>query len=190
MIKKVLLMTLVCLLCFCGSERNDVKRLMEEGIEVIVNPLKLSKNDKKKSPLILEEEFTIDLEDEGIAALGLTDVRGFDVDSQENIYVFKPEIFDGNLVYKFARNGNFLFSFAPKGQGPEELGRPMFQKINALDELPVTDFNDKKIKVFNSEGKLIKEIFIDSRLGSMGSIEASPLFICLVCCRRFTFFWM
>jgi hypothetical protein len=99
---------------FCVRTPTDAEKTIEGGIEVVTNPHNL---DPKEPLFSLEEEFVIDLEEEEMAALGLTDVWGFDVDSEESIYIYKPPMSDGDRILKFDRNGDFLFSFAPPGQG-------------------------------------------------------------------------
>ncbi len=152
---------------FCVRIPTDAEKIIEDGIEVVINPHNL---DLKEPLFSLEEEFVIDLEEEEMAALGLTDVWGFDVDSKESIYIYKPPMSEGDRVLKFDRNGDFRFSFAPPGQGPGEIQRPSYQKMNSRDLLPVPDLGQSKIVIFDTEGKTIDEIRVRGFSGSLGSM--------------------
>jgi len=164
---KICLLCLLLALSFCVRTPTGAEKIIEGGIEVVINPYNL---DPKEPLFSLEEEFVIDLEEEEMAALGLTDVWGFDVDSKESIYIYKPPISDGDRILKFDRNGDFLFSFAPPGQGPGEIQRPSYQKMNSRDLLPVPDLGQSKIVIFDTEGKTIDEIRVRGFPGSLGSL--------------------
>ena len=73
----------------CGPKSDKIEQIWEGGIEVIINHPEPYKIEGEPSKLILEEEFTIDTENEEIAKIGLIDIWGFTVDSEENIYLFK-----------------------------------------------------------------------------------------------------
>lgn len=130
---------------------------MEDGVEVIVNYLEPYKIKGEPSTLHLEEEFTIDTEKEEIAELGLTDIRGFDVDSEENIYIFMPPLSKENLIYKFDRDGNFITSFGRRGQGPGEIQYAYYQRITMDNEIPIVDGRGLKLLFFDKDGNLLKE---------------------------------
>lgn len=169
-IKILLLLFLISSICFCTQTQGKVERMDEDGVEVIVNREEPYLLDKRSEILSLEEELSIDLEDENIAAFGLTRVWGFDADSEGNIYLFKPPMSQGDLVYKFDPKGQFLLSFAPQGQGPGEIQMPAFHKINGKDEILIRDVGSSKIFVFEKNGKLIDEIKLDLFFGSMGNM--------------------
>lgn len=169
--KKYLVLTfLLCFFCVCGHKEYDVKRITEDGIDVIINRNEPYLVEGTPKTLSLKEHFIIDLERNDITALGLTDVWGFDVDSQRNICFFKPPFSQGDLIYKFDQNGHFVSSFAPRGQGPGELQFPFFQKFNVQDELPITDSSSNKIKVFHTDGTIVKTIDLGVDVGFMGNM--------------------
>ena len=157
-------------LSFCVQTQNKVEKSMENGVEVIVNHLEPYKIKGELTALTLKEEFTIDLEKENIAAIGLTDIWGFDVNSEGDIFLFKPPTTQGDLVFRFNQKGNFISSFARRGQGPGEVENPSYQKINNQDELPITNPGKSEIIIFNKDGNLIKEIHIDLFIGFMGNM--------------------
>ena len=127
-------------------------------MEVIVNHLEPYKIEGEPSNLVLEEKFTIDTERDEIVELGLTDIWGFDVDSEANIYLLHLQSKE-NCIFKFDKEGNFISSFGRKGQGPGEMQYPIFfQVIN--NELAVT--NPTKVVFFSDNGKFLKEISKDA----------------------------
>lgn len=161
------LLFLILLMSFCSRTPAGVERVIEDGTEVLINPVEV----QNRSPLFsLLEEFVFDLEEDEIAALGLTDIWGFDVDSQDSIYLFKPPMSEGERILKFDRNGGFLFSFAPPGQGPGELQRPSYQRMISGDVLPVSDMAQSKILFFDQEGHTIEERRLEGFPASLGSL--------------------
>ena len=94
---------------------------MKDGVEIVLNRIEPYSIKGELSTFTLEEEFSIDTEDDKIAELGLTDIGGyFDADSNGNVYLVNPK---GNesIIFQFDRDGNFISSFSRRGQGPGEL---------------------------------------------------------------------
>jgi hypothetical protein len=79
--KRVCLILILCLFIFCGPEQERVEKIVENGAEVIVNHLEPYRIKDQSSSLYLEEEISIDPEDDSIAALGLTDILALTADS-------------------------------------------------------------------------------------------------------------
>jgi hypothetical protein len=161
---------LFCFLCACSDNTTDAEWIREDGIDVVVNRNEPYIVEGRTETLSLKEELFIDLEADDLAAQGLTDVWGFDVDSNRNIYFFKNPTSEGYLVYKFDPSGRFLSSFALRGQGPGEVQMPSFQKFNARDELPITDSGINTIKMFDTEGSIVKSIDLGVHVGFMGNM--------------------
>lgn len=65
---------------------------MEDGVEVIVNHLESYNIEGEPNALHLEEEFVIGLERDDLAEIGITDIGGFDVDSEGNIFFGALEV--------------------------------------------------------------------------------------------------
>ncbi len=168
--KNLSLILALLLLSFCTQTKDKVEKIIEDGVEVIVNHLEPYKIKGELTTLTLKEEFTIDLEKEEIAAIGLTDIWGFDVNSEGDIYLFKPITSQGDLVYRFDPKGNFISSFAHRGQGPGEVENPSYQKISKHNELPITYPSRSKIMIFNKDGNLVKEINMDLYIGYFGNM--------------------
>jgi hypothetical protein len=161
---------LFCFLCACSDDTNEAEWIREDGIAIVVNRNEPYIVEGKTESLSLKEDFIIDLEADDLAVHGLTDVWGFDVDSNRNIYFFKNPTSEGYLVYKFDPAGRFLSSFALHGQGPGEVQMPSFQKFNARDELPITDSGINTVKMFNPEGVIVDTIELGVHVGFMGNM--------------------
>lgn len=165
--KKIIYLALIItiLLC-CVHKQEKVERIIEDGVEVVVNHIEPYKIKGEPSTFHLEEEFTIDTGRDEIAEIGVTDIEDFDVDSQGNIYFFQKRESDENLVYKFDKNANFVTTFGKKGQGPGEIEYPLYQYITPKGEIPIQDGNRLKLYIFDRNGTLIKENRLDSESAS------------------------
>lgn len=156
---------------FCSPAPNAVHKIKEDDVEVVINHMEPYQIQGEPSSLLIKERFVIDLEDEHLAALGLTDVYGFDVNSEGDIYFFRPPLSQaGDLVFRFNCHGEFVSSFLPRGEGPGEIQFPSFQKINHQDELPITDAARSKIRFFDKEGQQIRELPVEIFIGTMGNM--------------------
>ncbi|NIO48959.1 MAG: 6-bladed beta-propeller [Candidatus Aminicenantes bacterium] len=170
----ILLFSTFMMFVSCGQKQEKVEKIMEDGVEVVLNHLEPYKIKGEPSHLNLDEELIIDFEKEEFTELGMTDVLGFDVDSDGNIY-FLISRSTKNFIFKFDDNGNFLFSFGRKGQGPGELGLSRYFAVNELDQIVVTDFGRKKLHVFERNGDLIKEISLASNYRRAGLLRSGKI---------------
>lgn len=106
-----------------------------------------------------DEEFTIDFEKENIAALGISDIRGFDIDSEGAIYLSNYIRGSGDCIFKFTGNGNFITSFGRKGQGPGEFHQ--YAKdlcINEQDLIQTFAPRKHSLIIYSKDRRLVKEI--------------------------------
>jgi len=145
---------------FCTPKGEKPEKIMENGVEVVVNHLEPYKIKGESTTFSLKKEFTIDTERNDIAELGLVDVDSFAVDIEGNIYILSPRSGE-KVIFKFNRNGNFDMSFGQKGQGPGEVQWPTSIRIHLQKEIAVTDSHHKFL-IFSSEGELIRETGIVS----------------------------
>ncbi len=164
--KTVYLLLVMIFFYSCTSKSETPERIMEDGVEVVLNRLEPYIIKGESITFSLEREFSIDTENDEIAELGLTDLGVyFDVDSKGNICLNSYENTDG-MIFQFDRRGNFVRSFGRKGQGPGELqGRnyvSLYLTANRNDNIIVSDFGNKLV-VFDKNGKMIEERKIDSR---------------------------
>jgi len=170
--KKLIYLVLILTLFFsCGKKQAKVERIIEDGVEVIVNHVEPYQVKGEPSNLILEKVFSFDTEKDDIAATGLTDIYRFDVDSEGNIYFLIPPAGQGNLIYKFDRNGNFMTSFARRGQGPYELEYPHYMRIINRDEILIIDPPKRKFYIFSKDGTPVKESLINKGIDNVIPLE-------------------
>lgn len=160
--KRIIYLVLILFFFFnCGPKQDEVVKIAEDGVEVVVNHLEPYKIKGELSHMNLDREFIIDFEKQELAELGMTDILGFDIDSDGKIYfLISRSIKD--FIFKFDAKGNFLFSFGRKGQGPGELELPRYFVVNEMDQIVVTDFDRKKLFFFEKNGDFIKEIALAS----------------------------
>jgi len=169
--KIILLISALALLIYCGPKQEEVERIMEDGVEVVINHLEPYKINGETTSLTLEKEFTIDLEEDVIVERGLTEPNaGVDVDSKGNIYLFQQPKGDNHFVFKFDRDGNYVTSFGRKGQGPGELQYAWYMRVTNLDEIAITAINERKLIIFDNNGE-----FKEAKALNPGIIEAFPL---------------
>lgn len=142
----------------CSKQQEKVERIMEDGVEVVINHLEPYKIKGEPSSLHLEEEFSIDTEDDSILTLGLTDIMAINVDPNGNLYLWNSFTTKENLVYKFDSKGNFQKSFLKRGQGPEEVQSPTLPIVTESGEFVITDYFPRKLFFFDFDGSVIKEV--------------------------------
>jgi len=150
---------------------------MEDGVEVILNRIEPYKIPGAPSTLTLGEEFTIDIESDEIAELGLTDIWAVNVDSGGNVYLWTPPLTKGDLIFKFDSSGNFLTSFLKRGQGPGEIQSPTFPIITERDNFIVADYFPRKLLFLSLEGELVREIPFKSQIEAAYALENGNYFV-------------
>ncbi len=155
----------ILFLSYCSSPESKVSRFFENGIEVLLNR---NISQDELNPFKLEVIFSIDTEDEDTLDFGLTDIWGFDVSPEGDIFVYHPPGSQGNLIFRFDKSGEPVLSFGKKGQGPGEIQWPLFQKINRNNEISVLDRGGQKILLFDKNGKLKQEIKPVKRISGSG----------------------
>ena len=131
------------LLCFtfflsCGPKQNKVEKIVEDGVEVVINHLEPYKVEGIEATLILEQEMIIDTESNEIVETGLVDMEAFDVDKAGNLYIILWTS-NENFVYKFDNRGKFVKSFVRRGQGPGEIEWGGSVKFISDNELMIID---------------------------------------------------
>jgi hypothetical protein len=89
--KKIFLFGLIVYSLFsCKSRQDNVDLTREDGVEIVLNHQKPYILLGEPSTLTLQKLFSIDTEDDSIAAKGATDVFSFAVDQTGNIYLLRP----------------------------------------------------------------------------------------------------
>jgi len=155
--KSAILTIILFLFFFCSPKGEKVERIIEDGVEVVINHREPYELKGESSTLTLEEELIIDTEREDLAEVGIGEFPAFDVDSSGNIYLWtqrSPE----NFIFKFDKNGNFLKSFGRVGQGPGEMQFVVGVSINRDDEIMITESRRSKLITLDTDG-----IFVDEK---------------------------
>ncbi|MEA2006143.1 MAG: 6-bladed beta-propeller [Acidobacteriota bacterium] len=154
-------------LCFsiltlsCVKEPSKIDKKIENGVEVIINHIEPYKIKGEPYTFSLEEELAISQEREDLVKKGMMSMGEFDVDSKGNIYVVGWKN-DDNFIFKLDREGNFVISFARRGQGPGELEMPTWPGILG-DKIFISD-RGKKIVIYDKNGKLLEEKYFKSKV--------------------------
>lgn len=159
--KAICLICLFCSLLYCGSKQTDVERIIEDGVEVVLNHQKPYKLANVPSSLKLEKIFSIDSEDDITAEQGITDIYSFDVDSAGSIFLMRPPTSQGDLVYIFSSEGKLQSTFGEFGQGPFELEYPDGIAITSNDEVWIQESPKNKFHVFSNKGEGIYDKILD-----------------------------
>jgi hypothetical protein len=158
--KIIYLALLLTMFLNCVHKQEKVDKIIEDGVEVILNHIDPYKIKTESVAFNLEEIFTIDTENFELARIGLTDIRCFDVDSKGNIYFLKFKSSTGDNIIKFDKNGKYITSFGSTGQGPGEFQYPFHLEVDKQDHIVVTDQARLKLMIFNGDGRLTKDINI------------------------------
>jgi hypothetical protein len=146
----------------CGADQTQVEIISEEGVDVVLNQLKPHRVEGEASDLTFEELFSIDTEDAKILETGLTDIETFDVDSAGNIYAISWRS-NGDYIYKFDPQGNFVTSFARRGDGPGEMMFGGTVQVWSDTTLMAKDPTLTKFQTFSLDGEFLREMPLKER---------------------------
>jgi len=169
--KKLLGLFLVFLFLYsCGPKQDEVERIIENGVEVVINHLEPYKIKGEPNTLHLEEEFKIDLQSDDIAEIGLTTISDFVVDSKGNLYFLNMRSSE-DVIFQFDRNGSFVDSYVRKGQGPGEIQFSYYLRINIQDEIIIADPMSRKLLILSKDGDVIRETRLGSNINGVFPLE-------------------
>ncbi len=157
--KKLINLILILLIfSYYAPKQKKVERIIEDGVEVIVNHSEPYQIKGEPTTFTLEEEFTIDAERADLAELGISSIYEYDVDSEGNIY-FESR----GLILKFDNAGKFIQTIGRKGQGPGEHQRVAGLRITKSDAISFYDSGNVKFLLFNADGTFKEEKKISAR---------------------------
>ena len=155
--KKAALLVLILFLLFsCGPKQEKVERIIEDGVEVVINHLEPYKIGDASS-FNLEEVFNIDTERDEIANLGIADIQGFGVNSVGEILILRTYSGEGDFIFKFDRNGEFIKSFGPFGEGPGEFQSPLHIALDSEDNIVIIDSGRPILLKYDKDGAFIND---------------------------------
>lgn len=156
------LVIVLILFYFCGPKEEKaekVEKIIEDGVEVIVNRLEPYKIEREPTTFSIEEESVIDTESEDLAELGIGSIDEYDVDAESNIYFASNE-----QLFKFDKRGNFIRAIGQKGQGPGEHQSISGLRIMNSGEISFYDSGNVKFLLFYRDGTLKDEIKMTARI--------------------------
>ena len=81
-------------------------------------------------------------------------------DPQGNLYISDGYV--NSRVAKYDKNGDWVKSFGMPGKGPGELNTPHGIAADAQGNIYVADRANKRIQVFDGDGKVLREIHMDA----------------------------
>lgn len=155
--RKNLILAILLIIAFgCSPKTPQVEKIMEDGVEVLINHLEPYTLSGEKTIIALENECVIDLEDPAISDIGLYDINVFGVDSDRNIYLMAMQT-ETDHIFKFTQDGDFIKAFGNNGSGPGELSRPLHLWVMSNNEIFVADAGNTKLAYYDSEGSLLRE---------------------------------
>ena len=105
---------------------------------------------------------------------GPTDI-GWDAD--DNIYVSDGYV--NSRVAKFDKHGNWIKSWGTYGTGPGQLRLPHNMQVDRDGNVYVADRSNNRIQVFNSDGDLLRIMYLDApydktRQPVLGNLNPNP----------------
>jgi len=159
----------------CGPQYEKVDKIMEDGVEVVLNHIEPYKIRGESGNLLLEREFSIDTENEDMLKIGLTDIETFDVDQDGNIFVIRWRSTE-NYLFKFDSKGNFIKSFMRFGQGPGEIEWGGTVLLNPQGEVMAKDPSKRKFLVYDRDGNFLRETHME-KIYSLIPLENGKYFI-------------
>lgn len=155
--KKLSFVLLIGLFVSCGGRGPRVDKVMEGGVEVILNHLEPYKLKGVPSRMSLEAETVIDFERKEYGELGLKEPSFAEADGVGNIYVVEWYQDSQFYIYKFNPRGGFLKKFGRKGQGPGELQSVSALMVKKDGHIQVSDRDAGKLVEFDADGDLVSE---------------------------------
>jgi hypothetical protein len=160
--RRILALFCLTILLICCGKQERVDRVVENGVEVVRNKLRPYQIEDSPRNLQVDKKVLINFQGEEITKLGIADIRGFDLDSEGNIYI---SVFRGEYcLHEFDPEGRFIMSFARKGQGPGEMPIAKSLNVNDRNEILVHDIAKQKLVIFDDGGRLLKEIELPPRV--------------------------
>lgn len=154
--KFIIPLLIVLIAVYCGPKHEKVDRIIEDGVEVVLNHLEPYQIGDMSS-FSLEEIFKIDTEEDEIVNLGIADIRGFEVNSVGEIFILRTIKGEGDFIFKFDRSGKFVKSFGPQGQGPGEFQNPHHIASDSEDNIVILDSGRPILIKYDKDGVFINE---------------------------------
>ena len=154
--KLICLVFILSLFSYCGPKQDKVERIIEDGVEVVINHLEPYQTGNISS-FNLEEIFKIDTEEDEIVNLGIADILGFEVGSEGEIFILRAYKGEGDFIFKFDSSGKFVKSFGPQGEGPGEFRNPRHIALDREDNIVIIDFGRAILLKYDKDGVFVND---------------------------------
>ncbi len=152
--KTMYLILITLILSYCGTQQEKVDKIIEDGVEVVINHLEPYQIGNISS-FTLEEILKIDTEEDKISNLGIADIFGFEVSSVGEIFILRAYKGEGDFIFKFDRDGEFVKSFGPQGQGPGEFQNPHHIALDSEDNIVIIDLARGPLLKYDKDGTFL-----------------------------------
>jgi hypothetical protein len=150
--KHITLILILLVFSYCAPKQKKVERIIEDGVEVIVNHSEPYQIRGEPSTFTLEKEFVIDTEREDLAELGIGTINSWDVNPDSDIYLASR-----GQIFKFDKKGNFAKTIGQKGQGPGDFQSIRELRITSSGELSFYDYGNVKYMFLTPDGTFKEE---------------------------------
>jgi hypothetical protein len=147
----------IVLLLSCSGKEPQVDRIIEDGVEIVLNHKNPYLLGGKPVSFRLEEELRINFLKSEFADLGLAWPAEAHADSKGNIFVLDRYRKSKYFISKFSKSGAFAKSIGRVGQGPGEIQSVVSMGVDSQDNVWVCSPDDKRIVFYNGEGEMVKE---------------------------------
>ena len=154
--KRILWIFVILLFTSLCTQRSGIEKTIENGVEIVINKIEPYKGKGISPSITLNEKFKIDTGTKELFEKGMGSAGEFVVDAQGNIYIVGFKNIE-HFIFKFSNTGQFVTSFARRGQGPGEIEWPMRPFMMGSDQIALTDAR-KKLVIYNTSGEMVKEI--------------------------------
>jgi hypothetical protein len=148
----------------CRPKQEKVEKIVENGVEVIINRLEPYQMKRGSSTFEMDKEVTVNTEREDLAGLGISRIRSADVDRDGNVYFISNA-----QIFKFDSQGKFIQIIGQEGKGPGEIHRGGGLRITDDQKISLYDAGNRKFLFFNNNGSLVKEIKDTSKISVFGT---------------------
>jgi hypothetical protein len=179
--KRLLRLVLFCLfvlsilLLHVWSE-DKVRIRTENGVQVIVNPVKPGKLPGVPSQMRIKKELVIG-KSSGRDEYMFGEARGVAVDDSGRIFVLD---YKQTLIRVFDRNGIYLKTIGKRGQGPGELQTPLHIFTTWQEEIMIEDHGPRQFVFYSLDGEFLRNVSFARAFIFTTGIDSTGNFIGIV----------
>ncbi len=155
----------------CKGKQPQIDKIIEDGIEVVLNHNEPYVVGGKPASFRLEEELRIDFTKPEFIDLGLAWPAEAHADSKGNIFVLDRDLKSEYLIAKFDQSGAFDKSIGRVGQGPGEIQSISAMGVDSNDNIWACSPDEYRIVFYNGEGEMVKQERYPARWWDLEPLE-------------------